>query len=462
MSLRARLLAAFAYALVVVIVALLVPLGINLDKRLNAEIENEASGQAQVVATAAAGALGNPRKLARLADNSARDLDARVLLVKRNGRVLADSATDRTLGRDYRSENRPELSTALAGAPAQGQRRSDTLDQNLLFSAVPITDAGRVRGAVRVTQDVEVVDAAVRDDVIALIGIGLLALAIGLGVAWILAGSIARPLLSLAGVARRMAGGNLDVRAEPTGSREQVEVSRAFNEMAERLGAVLDSQREFVANASHQLRTPLTGLQLRLEAAAAKTRAAGTARDLEAAERETERLSTLVADLLTLAASEEATGTREEAGLSRAAAEALERWRDAASETGHEIELTGDGEVRVRASGGDLALILDNLIENAIKYSSPGSPVRVGWRLAHDDATLAVTSLGSELSDAELEQAFKRFYRGSRAKRGEGTGLGLAIVAALAGRWGGAARLRNAPGGVVAEVVLVPATAPPA
>jgi two-component system, OmpR family, sensor kinase len=100
---------------------------------------------------------------------------------------------------------------------------------------------------------------------------------------------VARPINALAGVARRMAGGELDARAEPKGSSEQIEVATAFNEMAGRLAAVLESQRAFVADAFHQLRTPLTGLRLRLEAAAARSgRAAGE--ELEAAERETERL----------------------------------------------------------------------------------------------------------------------------------------------------------------------------
>jgi signal transduction histidine kinase len=234
----------------------------------------------------------------------------------------------------------------------------------------------RGEGALEVEQSLDSVNDEVRQDVAALVGIGVLALALGLGVAWILAGSISRPLKALAAVARRRAQGDIDARAEPRGSSEQVEVSNAFNEMADRLGAMLESQRAFVADASHQLRTPLTGLRLRLEAAGVKASDPAVARELEAAERETQRLDELVADLLELASSEQP-ATDDRADLSDAANEAAERWRQPARESRHEIVLDAEGPARVRAASGELAVILDNLVENAIKYSPRGSPVTI-------------------------------------------------------------------------------------
>ena len=112
------------------------------------------------------------------------------------------------------------------------------------------------------TQGVDAVQREVRNDVIALIGVGMVALLLGLAVAWFLAGSLAKPLRGLAAAARRVSGGDLDARAQVEGSAEQREVAAAFNEMTARLSHSLRAQREFVANASHQLRTPLTGLSL--------------------------------------------------------------------------------------------------------------------------------------------------------------------------------------------------------
>ena len=177
----------------------------------------------------------------------------------------------------------------------------------------------------RVTQGVDAVETEVRNDVIALIGVGVVALLLGLGVAWLLAGSLARPLRGLAASARRVAGGDLDSRADVSGSTEQREVATAFNDMTGRLGRSLRAQREFVANASHQLRTPLTGLRLRLEAAAAKSSEPEVREELAAAEHETDRLARLLSELLTLAGERERPPA-EPVDVGEAAAGACERW----------------------------------------------------------------------------------------------------------------------------------------
>ena len=256
-----------------------------------------------------------------------------------------------------------------------------------------------------------------------------------------------------------MADGDLAARAKPTGSSEQVDVAMAFNEMADRLQAVHESQRAFVADASHQLRTPLTGLRLRLEAAEAKA-GGSAADDIAAAERETERLSTVVADLLALASSEEE-GEGQQASLGDAARAAGSRWRGAADEGGRGLQVADGPAFDVRAGERDLALILDNLIENALKYSPRGSTVEIAWARDGREGVLAVTNEGGPLSEEDRAQAFERFHRGKGAPRDGGTGLGLPIVAALARRsGGGTAALRNAGSGVVAEVTFPLADGP--
>ena len=119
------------------------PLALNLSKSVDAEVKNDARSQAQLVAAGASGHLDDPVQLQRLVERSAQSLGGRVLVVDRAGRVAADSAAGARGGTDYRS--RPEIRSALQGRPTQGERHSDLLDEDLLFTAVPV--AGRRRPA---------------------------------------------------------------------------------------------------------------------------------------------------------------------------------------------------------------------------------------------------------------------------------------------------------------------------
>jgi two-component system, OmpR family, sensor kinase len=451
MSLRLQLLAAFAYVLLLIIVALEVPLALNLARRIDAEVKNEAAGQAFVVAASASGRMEQPKRLAQVVRTAGNDLGGRVIVVDApRGRLLADSTVGVTQPLPYATAARPELGTALRGLRAQGERHSDTLGQDLLYTAVPVTNNGHVVGAVRVTQDLAAVHHRVRRAVLALIAIGAFALVLGLTLAWFLAGSLSRPLRRLASTARDVEAGDLEARAEVTGAKEQREVAAAFNDMAERLGTVLAAQREFVANASHQLRTPLTGLRLRLESARRKA-GRGAEPELEAAELEVERLARLLTSLLTLAREGDKPGPAQPVSLARAAERAHERWAAAAEQDGRELELVGGDDVTIMASDEDLAILLDNLIENALGYSP--ARVAVDWGRDGQDAWLAVLDEGPGLAPGEETSLFSRFARGSAGSSRPGTGLGLAIVQTLAHRWRGSASLANRlEGGTRAEV----------
>ncbi|MBN1529595.1 MAG: HAMP domain-containing protein [Thermoleophilaceae bacterium] len=458
MSLRTRLLAAFAYVLVLVIVALEVPLALNLSRRVDAEVKSEAQSQAALIASTVSGRLGNGRELERVLAGTARDLGGRVIVVNARGRLLADSAGEGLESSSYAS--RPEIADALRGRAAQGTRHSDTLGEDLLFTAVPVLRNGQTAGAVRVTQSVDDVQSEVRTDVLALIAVGVVALLLGLGVAWLLAGSLAEPLRGLARTARRVAGGDLEARAKPEGSSEQREVAAAFNEMTGRLGRSLRAQREFVANASHQLRTPLTGLRLRLEAAGLRTDDPEVRRQLEAAERETERLAHLLGQLLSLAREPDG-GTGERLLLAEEAESALGRWEGPARSSGHELEASGHDGAAAEASRADVAAMLDNLIENALNYSPAGTSVTIETGGDAAWVWFAVCDRGPGVSPEEGERLFERFYRGSGSTGTEGTGLGLAVVEALAKRWSGEATLRNRDGGGARAEVRLPAAGLP-
>jgi two-component system, OmpR family, sensor kinase len=460
-SVRVWQLGAFAYVLVLMLVALEVPLALNLSKRVNAEVKAESANQAQLVAASAAGQLSDRAQLRRLVRTAASSVGGRVILVDARGRLLADSAGSGLGAAPYGS--RPEIREALAGGISQGTRHSTSLGQDLLFTAVPIVQAGRTGGAVRITQSVDAVSSQVRRSTLGLIGLGVAALALGLLVAWLLAGFLTRPLRGLTAAARRVAAGDLDARATEAGAREHREVAHAFNDMTERLSQSIGAQRDFVANAAHQLRTPLTGLRLRLEAASMKADDDALRRDLEAGEREAERLARTVTGLLTLAREGQRPDVAAPLSLIDAGEGAFDRWAVVAEEHGCELELLDrSAGALVDASAEEVAIMLDNLVENAIEHTAPGSVVTIELRAGGAFGHVAVSDAGPGLEPGEEERVFERFFRGSsRADRPRGTGLGLTIVRVLARRWGGDAVIANRPeGGACAEVRLPLSTVP--
>ena len=459
-TLRGRLLAAFAYVLVLVLVALAVPFGLSVSQRVEADVEGQAAGQAHLIAATVAGRLDEPRTLVRLVQRAADDVSGRVIVTDVQGRLRADSAGGGLLGESYR--DRPEIGAVLDGAAVQqGRRRSDTLDAELLFTAVPVVVDGRLAGAVRVTRSAAVVDERVRRDLLALGGIAAAALILGLALAWLLASSLARPLRGLAAGARRLGDGHLYARVPAAGSTEQREVAQAFNEMAARLERVLAAQQEFVANASHQLRTPLTGLRLRLEAARDRADDPVLAADLAAAEREVERLARLLTALLTLAREGAERPLPRPVDLAGAVAHARDRWRREADARAHDLVLAGDGAAWAAAAEDDVAIVLDNLIENALVYSPPGTDVELDWEAGDGTTAVAVLDRGPGIDAADAELVFERFARGSAGRNGvAGTGLGLAVARTLARRWDGDVRISARDGGGARVELRLPAAVP--
>ena len=217
-----------------------------------------------------------------------------------------------------------------------------------------------------------------------------------------------------------------------------------------------------MANASHQLRTPLTGLRLRLESAAAKTDSPDLERELAAAEQEVERLARLLSTLLMLAREGQTPKAGRLVSLGLAAKHAHERWEARAEQRSQRLELAHADDVVAQSSEEDLAIVLDNLIENALHYSPEGATVTIEFGREGGGAYLAVLDEGPGLTAGEEKALFERFARGSASGGASGTGLGLAIVQTLAQRWGGRASLENRPeGGARAEVRLPAPTALP-
>ena len=433
--------------LVLAIVALLVPLGLSLRDRVDAEVKLQARSQAEVVAARASPLIDPPQNaaLTTLARTAARNVRGRVVIVGPTGRMLADSSGVVARGAAY--GNRPEIAAALTGDVTQVQRRSDTLDEEILATAVPVlTGASAPAGAVRITQSVNAVNRAVRRTWLAIGLIGALVLALGLLAGAIIARQVARPILRLDAAAERVADGDLTVRARIEGSTEQQKLARTFNQMTERLATLLAAQREFVADASHQLRTPLAGLRLRLEAARVEATVPTQVEDIDAALGEVDRLALIVTELLELSRAGEGDRVAATSDPAAAVERAAQRFSASASAAGCvlQVETGPQPGTPVVCHPSDLDRILDVLLENAIAYA-PGAPIE----LSADGALLSVRDHGPGPVPGEEDAVFERFHRGRAAVAGgvAGTGLGLAIARELARRWGGEVTLASARAG---------------
>ena len=434
------------------LIALGLPLTITLQQRATAELEREALIETQGIATAIdPGDVDSPEKLQPIVEQAAAQVGGRVIIVDEDGVLVVDSEGPEERGTFFATPGRPEIRSALDGSPLSQIRDSQDLSEDIMATAVPIPDESQIVGAVRVTRSVQHVNDRVRNVTLGLLAIGGAALFAGLLLAFGLARSFSRPLVGLAGAARRLGSGDLSARAQDVGGATEIEdLGRSFDEMADRLERTVRAQREFVANASHQLRTPLTGMRLRIESAIAETEDEGAKRQLAAAEREVDRLSEIVDRLLATSRNVEE-GKPTHVDLGDAVARAVTRWSERAERLESTLITRGPSET-AQGDPSDIDQILDNLIHNAISYAPGDVTIETGRR--DGSAVLTVKDAGPGISVDDLPRVTDRFYRGRGTPAG-GSGLGLAIARDLTEKWGGSLEVTSTPGeGTRVEVAL--------
>ena len=267
-----------------------------------------------------------------------------------------------------------------------------------------------------------------------LYGLLMLALACGFGVA--ISGSLVRPLRRIARDVEAVGHGELDVRVdETTGPPELRTLASAINATSARLITLLESQRAFVEDASHQLRTPLTSLQLHLENLQAAVGSSNEV-DLNYVLAEMNRLSRMVDSLLALARNESKSPVLVSIDVRDIVVERAEVWRALAAEVDLELVVDTPETLRALAVQDVLEQVLDNLLSNAFDATPRGGKVEIRAREIDQKVQIDVIDNGPGLGPTERELALRRFWRG-RENQSEGTGLGLAIVAQLTklSRW---------------------------
>ena len=434
-----RLLLGYLGLTLFVLLALEIPLGVQNQRTerrdLEARVEHDATTLAAVAEDALSGATGQWRQVAASAYAYTASTGGRVVVVDTRGAARVDTSPRVQGAEDLAT--RPEIRAALGGAVASGTRRSETLNQTLLYVAVPVASGRVVHGAVRVTYPTSTVDARILRYWLLLAAVAGVVLAAAAVVGFRLARFVVRPLRGLEHAAAAVGDGDLSARApENDGPPEVRSLARVLNATVGGLARLLESQEEFVADASHELRTPLTALRLRLENG-----------DLDGALAESVRLSELVNGLLALARADAQPASAEIVDAEAVASERVGAWRAAASERGVELELDATAAAPVRASAVRLAQVVDNLLANALEVAPRGSVVVVSV----GPAELRVRDAGPGLTAEQRARAFDRFWRAGSGPGG--SGLGLAIVKRLVEADGGTAELADAPGGGLEAIV---------
>ena len=426
-----RIALAFAALVAVLLVAAVLPLGAAMQSREEESFRFATVSDARQLTAAAEETLVDhhpPEAMNEAVAAAERHGDCAAVFPA-DGRIVAATACG--TGRDA-------AGVALS-ARAMATKTQVTARQNdWLRAATPVGDADESAGAVVYARSAESLDhhVAAMWGWLALTAVACLGL--GVALAFRLARWVARPLLALDTAASRLGDGALNERA-PTeeGPPEVRRLARTFNRMAERTETLVHAHRGWVADVSHQLRTPLTALRLRLDVLAGEAEEASTssaawqgpelAVELAGVQEEIERLSRLVDGLLAVARAESVAARREAVPVAVVAAERVAAWEPLAREHGQELIADGSGGHAAAAAPlapGDLEQILDNLIANALAAVPSGGRVRVESSTGRerDRVIVRVVDDGPGMADTAKQTAFRRF--GNQRQLGQRPGPG--------------------------------------
>jgi signal transduction histidine kinase len=438
---RRRLLAGFVLFAVLATALLVVPIGVTLEVHEGSNTLHGLRRDVRALSVLMTDALNHDdvKRAVVLTRSYTQTTGRQVLVVATSGVILSST-------KDYHAQL-ISIADATGFAGKSGTSLDDDQDGPQYYAAVQLRGVRRFDHAVLLmTSPVRVANNRIHDEWRDLVLYGLLMLALACGFGVVISGSLVRPLRRIAHDVEAVGHGELDVRVdETTGPPELRTLARAINATSARLITLLESQRAFVEDASHQLRTPLTSLQLHLENLQAVVGTSNEA-DLNYVLAEMNRLSRMVDSLLALARNESKSPVLVSIDVHDIVVERAEVWRALAAEVDLELVVDAPETLRALAVEDVLEQVLDNLLSNAFDATPRGGKVEIRARETDLKVQIDVIDSGPGLGPAEREMAVRRFWRG-RKNQSEGTGLGLAIVAQLTKLSGGSIELREAEGG---------------
>ncbi|CAB4888349.1 unannotated protein [freshwater metagenome] len=452
-----RFMAAIMAVTLLVLLVQDIPIASYLQTAEHARLITSLEKDAFVLAGRSQEALGQPTEaaiseLSTVAQTYRKAGGARVVIVNEAGAAIVTSDDDQAaVGSEYLS--RPEIATALTGQIATGERFSTTLNEQLVYVTVPVLHGEDIVGAVRLTFPNQTVVDKVNSQLQLLTLVAIVTVFLAGIVGFILSVSVTRRLKLLQRATVFLADGDLSARTDERGAPEIKSLSRSFNLMADRLDGLLAQQKTFAADASHQLRTPLTALRLKLERARdmVGTDPVGAEQRIAAAETEANRLGNIIEGLLMLSRTEASSAPIENYDVAQISRERIEHWQPLATESKLKIRYEGPVTANALAVPTAVEQIIDNYIDNALSIAPAKSTLTVRVVKNSRFVEVHVLDQGPGLSKEDCRRAFDRFWRA--ASDTKGSGLGLAIVAQLARASGAQALLAPRPeGGLDASV----------
>lgn len=303
----------------------------------------------------------------------------------------------------------------------------------------------------------EIIDGVARALLIAS-GVAILVAA---GIGWIISQRISAPLIMLSNATQRMAEGNLSSRVSLSRQDEFGLLAHSFNEMAARVENTITTLKRFVADAAHELHTPLTAVHANIELAASEGNEQKRNSFLEQAQIQLKRLETLTTNLLMLSRLESGTAPDERTmiNLTDLLRESSELYASRAEQKGIVFDLeVPEGEILVRVNEGQLRRVIGNLLDNAIKFTPENGTIQVGVFQQGRDVRLLVKDTGIGIPSEDLPYLFGRFQRGRNAASYPGSGLGLAIIKTIVEAHSGKVSVESGPQGTQ-FALLIPAAA---
>ncbi len=431
---------------------LVIRLGDNVESKISQRLQSNVILASEIFRKAML--EGDIAYIQREAKNLAINLNLRITVIDKHGKVLADSERDARSMENH--GDRAEFIEAIEKGLGESTRFSHTLNYPMKYVAVRVTDGEEVVGVVRIAVPLSEVQLELRQLYkVAIIG-AIAAICIAGIIAYVMARGISLPIRQMKEVADAIAKGQFDKKSSIRGKDELAELAQSLNAMSdelklkiERLKYLDNVRTDFVANVSHELKTPLTSIRGFVETLedGAINDSNNARRFLAIIKKHAQRLGNIIDDLLRL--SELESGSR----IEMAELDLKGLIDEAVSGFGHALAVkqqmlsveTSGGDFTVRGDKDKLEQVFVNLVDNAIKYTKEGGRIKI--QLAQTDGSVIVTveDNGIGIPKEDVERVFERFYRVDKAHSRElgGTGLGLSIAKHIVSAHNGKIRIES-------------------